>query len=102
MITVYVEFSPTEPIPVDRFAELAAENARANLGRLGLLSKNYVRSADGMLVGGIYVWSTRHAAETHFDEAWHARVTEAYGSAPSFRWFDSPLVLDNRHREILD
>ena len=73
-----------------------------DLGRLALLSKNYVRSPDGSVVGGIYVWSTRHAAETYFDDAWHDRVTEAYGSEPRFTWFDSPMVLDNRHREILE
>lgn len=102
MMTVVVEFEPPEPIPADRFAELAKESAHDYVGTLGLIAKNYVRSADGTRVAGIYLWATRHAAEANYDDAWRERVTSTYGSAPSFTWYESPVVLDNRHREILE
>ena len=49
----------------------------------------------------VYLWESRAAAEAVYNPSWLDRVTEAYGSTPSIDWFDVPVVVDNRHDEIV-
>jgi hypothetical protein len=70
-------------------------------GMPGLIRKYYVSADEGAQVGGIYLWESRDAAEQFYDDAWRERVTAAYGSPPVMTWFDTPVVVDNRHDELL-
>ncbi|MGI9646856.1 MAG: YdhR family protein [Ilumatobacteraceae bacterium] len=102
MITAFIQFTPPAPVPVDRHAELARANAPLYQDKPGLIRKYYVRSEDGTTVGGIYLWESREAAEATYDDAWHERVTEAYGSPPSITYLPTPVVVDNRHGETVE
>lgn len=101
MITAVVQFSPPQPVPPEDLARLSEANAPLYHGREGLVRKYYVGSDDGTRVGGIYLWETREAAEACYDDAWRERVTAAYGSEPEILWFDTPVIVDNRHDEIV-
>ena len=61
----------------------------------GLIRKYYIRSEDGRVAGGIYLWESRQAAERVYDGEWRSRVEKLYGAAPTITWFDSPVVVDN-------
>ncbi|MEM7134960.1 MAG: YdhR family protein [Myxococcota bacterium] len=61
----------------------------------GLLFKYFSIAADGK-IGGIYLWENRQAADAFYDEAWHARILDAYGEPGEIEYFDAPLVLANR------
>lgn len=102
MITALIQFTPPAPVPPDKLAELSSANAPMYKDKPGLIRKYYVGSEDGSVVGGIYLWESRDAAEATYDDAWRDRVTEAYGSPPSITWFDTPVVVDNRHGEIVE
>ena len=101
MISVLIQFTLPRPMPADKMAEISLANAPMYQDKPGLIRKYYVRSDDGAQVGGMYLWESREAAEATYDEAWRERVTETYGSPPSMTWFDTPVVVDNRHGEIV-
>ena len=101
MISVLIQFSLPQPMPLDQMTELSLANAPAYQDKPGLIRKYYVRSEDGTKVGGMYLWESREAAEATYDAAWHERVTETYGSPPELTWFDTPVVVDNRHEEVV-
>ena len=65
-------------------------------GLPGLLIKAYWYDDGARENGGLYIWSDRAAAEATHDEAHLARLRELYGVAPSVRWLDVPVFVDNR------
>ncbi len=101
MISVLIQFTLPQPMPADKMAEVSLANAPMYQDKPGLVRKYYVSTDDGARVGGMYLWESREAAEATYDDAWHARVTETYGSPPDMTWFDTPVVVDNRHGEIV-
>ena len=83
MITALVQFQLSSPVSL----------AEAKLP--GLIRKYYIRSEDGRVVGGVYLWQTRQAAERVYSAEWRERVERLYGTKPTITWFDSPVVVDN-------
>jgi hypothetical protein len=73
--------------------------ARATIPRWNadpdLLRKHYLLSADGAECAGLYLWPTREAAETAHDGAWRAGVEKRTGAAPTIRYFQLQMLLDN-------
>jgi len=59
----------------------------------GLLRK-YFTIGEGTF-GGVYLFASRAAAETWFDDAWHKRVVATYGRDGTVTYYDVPVVLDN-------
>ena len=45
--------------------------------------------------GGVYLFTTRAAAEAWFNAAWHSRIIATYGHDGETAYFDVPVVLDN-------
>ena len=101
MITALVHFALPEPMSAETMAELSEASAALYKGFDGLVSMCYVRSPEGTEVGGVYLWDSRDAADQCYDAAWHERVTEAYGVEPVITWLETPVVVDNRHDEII-
>ncbi len=101
MISALVQFSLANPMPADKMAEVSEANAPLYEGMPGLVRKYYVSTDGGSSVGGIYLWEDRASAEACWNDAWRERVTGAYGSEPTITWFDCPVVLDNRHGELV-
>jgi hypothetical protein len=52
-------------------------------------------SEDRRECGGLYLWPDRAAAEAAHDAAWRAGVETRTGAAPTIRYFDLMLLLDN-------
>jgi hypothetical protein len=61
----------------------------------GLARKYFIITQDGKF-GGVYLWTSRAAAQTFYSAAWHERVRATYGSAADVAWFDAPVVLPSR------
>lgn len=101
MITVLIEFNLASPMPSEKLAELSKASAPLYEGVSGLVRKYYVGSEDGSTVGGIYLWESRAAADATYDDAWRERVTSTYGVEPLLTYLDTPVVVDNRHAEIV-
>ncbi len=95
MITALVLF----PMPVgttrDQAAAIFRSTAPLYRGVEGLVRKYYVFDAEAGRAGGIYLWTSRAAAERAYDATWRARVTAKYGATPELRFFDTPVIVDN-------
>ena len=64
------------------------------------MRKCYLLSDDGGTAGGVYLWTSRQAAENVYTDEWRRIVREKYGSEPSVTYFDSPVIVDNVAGEI--
>jgi hypothetical protein len=63
------------------------------LGRKGLISKNYLNGEAG--TGGVYLWESRADAEAWFTEERMAQLTERFGARPRLTWYDTHVAVDN-------
>ena len=96
MITTLVQFQLPSPISLAE-ATRRFEFERAEVPESpGLIRKYYIRSEDGRVAGGIYLWETRADAERVYDGEWRERVEKLYGAKPAITWFDSPVIVDNQ------
>ena len=95
MITALVEFRLPSPISLEEATRRFEESAPKYRNLAGLVRKYYLRSQDGRVAGGIYLWESRQAAERVYDGEWRARVGRLYGAEPTITWFDSPVIVDN-------
>jgi hypothetical protein len=101
MITVVVEFSLPVTLTRDEAREIFRNSAPIYLGEPGLLLKTYIFDEAAGTAGGIYVWENRSVAERAFDEAWRERVRRRWGTEPTLRFLESPVVVDNRSARIV-
>ena len=85
------------PVGADWDDILAAARATVPHWRANpqLVRKHYLLSEDGAECAGLYIWPSRAAAEAAHDSAWRAGVEQRTGFAPTFRYFDLQMVLDN-------
>ncbi|MFL6800141.1 MAG: YdhR family protein, partial [Xanthobacteraceae bacterium] len=95
MITAVVQFALPAPISLSEATRRFESSAPKYRNVPGLIRKYYIRSEDGRVAGGIYLWESRADAERVYDGEWRSRVESLYGAAPSITWFDSPVVVDN-------
>ena len=59
----------------------------------GLVRKYYTIGDDGR-AGGIYLWSSRAAAEAWYNAAWKAGVQTRWGAPAAVSYFDVPVIVD--------
>ena len=95
MITTLVEFRLPAPISLADATRRFEASAPKYQNLAGLIRKYYIRSEDGRVAGGIYLWQSRAAAERVYDGEWRERVEKLYGAEPTITWFDSPVIVDN-------
>ncbi len=95
MITTLVQFRLPSPITLAEATRRFETSAPKYRNIPGLIRKYYIRSEDGCIAGGIYLWESRQAAEGVYNGEWRERVAKLYGAEPAITWFDSPLIVDN-------
>ena len=100
MITTLVQFSLPSPITLAEATRRFESSAPKYQNLAGLIRKYYIRSEDGRIAGGIYLWRTRADAERVYDAEWRERVEKLYGAKPAITWFDTPVVVDNQTGDI--
>jgi hypothetical protein len=95
MITTIVQFQLPAPVTLDEATRRFESSAPKYQNLAGLIRKYYIRSEDGRVAGGVYLWESREAAERLYDREWRERVEKLYGAKPVISWFDSPVIVDN-------
>jgi hypothetical protein len=100
MITAIVQFQLPAPISLAEATRRFESSAPKYQNLPGLIRKYYIRSEDGRIAGGVYLWQSRQAAERVYDQAWQERVEQLYHAKPTITWFDSPVVVDNLAGDI--
>jgi hypothetical protein len=61
-----------------------------------LASKAYLFDADTRQAGGVYLWENIEAAKKAHGPEFQKRIRATYGSDPEFRYFETPILIDNR------
>ena len=95
MITALVQFQLSSAVSLAEATQRFEATAPKYQKLPGLIRKYYIRSEDRRVVGGVYLWQTRQAAERVYSAEWRERVERLYGTKPTITWFDSPVVVDN-------
>lgn len=67
----------------------------------GLIRKYFGFSDDGTTVIGIYLWTTREAADAFYSPAWIAGVTERWGTAPIKSDWTVPVVAESLEGRVV-
>ena len=95
MITTLVQFNLPTALTLAEAIRRFEGSAPKYQNLPGLIRKYYIRSEDGRVAGGIYLWESRQAAERVYNGEWRERVEKLYGAKPTITWFDSPVIVDN-------
>ena len=96
MITEIVTFEIPEGMGRERVMELFEQSAEIWRAHPKLHRKNYLYDPEAGIAGGVYTWDNVADAKEAHGEAFVARVAETFGSTPRFRYFETPIVVQNR------
>jgi hypothetical protein len=97
VIVAIVRFPLDPALTADAMRSRFEASAPSYQGLPGLRRKHYLLSEDGATAGGVYLWESRAAAEAVYDEAWHVRMTQRYGTSPTIEYFESTVTVDPEH-----
>jgi len=101
MITEYVLFSLPHGISRAEVVAGMHEVAPRWRAEADLIRKTFIYDAAAGLAGAFYLWKNRASAELAHGEAWRRRIRSTYGSEPSVRYFETPLVVDNALGQVI-
>ena len=90
---------PSMNEPVIR--ELFSTVAERYLGVPGLIRKYFGFSEDGVSVVGIYLWSSREAADEFYSPEWMAGVAQRWGAAPIKSEWVVPVVAESAEGKLV-
>ena len=97
MIVAIVRFPLPDGMSADQVTASFEGSAPSYQGLPGLHRKYYLRSEDGSVGGGVYLWESRQAAEAVYDDAWRARLAERFGTEPQVEYLECPVIVDPDH-----
>ncbi|MGH6725828.1 MAG: hypothetical protein ACREB8_04690 [Pseudolabrys sp.] len=95
MILELVEFNSPKGWSRQKVAEDARHVIPHWQANKELLRKHFLLELDGKTGAGVYIWPTQDAARRAHDEAWRQSVIKRTGAAPTIRYFDLFLLIDN-------
>ena len=67
-----------------------------------MIRKHMIFDLENGKAGGVYLWNSVADAKRWHDESFRARVKSLFGSEPSYQYFETPVVVDNAARQVLD
>ncbi len=102
MITEIVLFKLPEGMTLEQYTARAKESAPAWGANPDLIRKNYIFDAERGYGGGAYTWRSIADAQKWHGEAFKRRIMEAFGTEPTFTYYATPVIVDNKAREIRD
>jgi hypothetical protein len=65
-----------------------------------LLRKHFLLELNGKTGAGVYIWPSVEAAKKAHDEGWRQSIIKRTGAAPTIRYFDLFLLIDNEHGKV--
>jgi hypothetical protein len=101
MITELVLFSLPQGISREKVVAGMHEIAPRWQTEPDLIRKTFIYDAAASQAGAFYLWKNRSSADLAHGEAWRQRIRSTYGSDPTIRYFETPLVVDNALGEII-
>jgi hypothetical protein len=102
LITEIVLFKLPAGMTREDYHRRARESAPAWGANPTLVRKNYLYDAERGYGGGAYLWPSVAEAQKWHGDAFKQRIKELYGSEPTFTYYETPIVVDNVARRIVE
>ncbi len=97
MILELVEFNSPKGWTRQQVAEDARHVIPKWQGNKELLRKHFLLELNGKTGAGVYIWPSLDAAQRAHNEDWKQSVIKRTGAAPTIRYFDLFLLIDNEN-----
>jgi hypothetical protein len=102
MILELVEFISPKGWTREQVLEEARKVAPKWRANEDLVRKHFVRELNGKTGGGVYIWPSLAAAQKAHNEEWRQSIIKRTGAAPTIRYFDLLLLVDNEEGAITE
>jgi hypothetical protein len=102
MILELVEFNSPKGWSRQQVAEEARNVIPKWRANKELLRKHFLLELNGKTGAGVYIWPSVEAAQKAHDEEWRQSVIKRTGGAPTIRYFDLFLLVDNEKGEVIE
>jgi hypothetical protein len=70
--------------------------------RADLIHKAFLFDETARRAGGVYLWKTIEAAKEAHGSAFQERIRAVFNATPEFQYFETPIVIDNQAKEVVD
>ena len=67
-----------------------------------LMRKHFLLELNGKTGAGVYIWPSVEAAQKAHNEEWRQSVIKRTGGAPTIRYFDLFLLIDNEKGAVTE
>jgi hypothetical protein len=67
-----------------------------------LIRKAFLFDEKSRRGGGVYHWKSVEAAKLGHGAEFQKRIQATFGSQPEFQYFETPIVLDNTTKQVVD
>jgi hypothetical protein len=94
MITALVRFRLPQGTSREDAKAMFEKSAPNYRGIPGLVRKYYLYG-DDQTGGGVYLWSSRDAAERFYSDSWRSTIAQRYGAQPEILFFETPVIVEN-------
>jgi cytochrome oxidase assembly protein ShyY1 len=94
MITALVRFRLPQGTSREDAKAMFEKSAPNYRGIPGLVRKYYLYG-DDQTGGGVYLWSSRDAAERFYSDSWKSTIAQRYGAQPEILFFETPVIVEN-------
>jgi hypothetical protein len=102
MILELVEFNSPKGWSRQQVAEEARHVVAKWRANKELLRKHFLLELDGRTGAGVYIWPSVAAARRAHDEQWRQSIIRRTGAAPTIRYFDLFLLIDNENGKVME
>ena len=106
MILELVEFNSPKGSTRQQVAEDARHVIPKWQGNKELLRKHFLLELTGSQKtktgAGVYIWPSIEAAQRAHDESWKQSIIKRTGAAPTIRYFDLFLLIDNEQGKVTE
>jgi hypothetical protein len=102
MILELVEFNSPKGWSRDKVAEEAKHVVPKWQANKELLRKHFLLELNCKTGAGVYIWPSVAAAQKAHNEEWRQSVIKRCGSAPTIRYFDLMLLVDNESGKVTE
>ena len=102
MILELVEFNSPKGWTRQQVAEEARNVIPKWRANKELLRKHFLLELNGKTGAGVYIWPSVEAAKSAHNEEWRQSVIKRTGGAPTIRYFDLFLLIDNEKGAVTE
>jgi len=102
MILELVEFNSPKGWTREQVVEDARHVVAKWAANKELKRKHFLLELNGKTGAGVYIWPSVEAAQRAHNEAWRQSVIKRTGAAPTIRYFDLFLLVDNEQGTVTE